>query len=100
MMEYTLAAASLLLVALGVTVVRGAARDPALWLGLFAFAVLTVAADSLLVRIGVFGYAMRFRSGLEIAAIPAEDIVYGCALYLLSVSAWSWRSGEREDGVG
>jgi lycopene cyclase domain-containing protein len=99
MIEYTLAAVAVLIVALGVTVARGAAPDPALWLGLIAFAALTVVADSLLVRIGVFGYATRFRSGIEIGAIPVEDLLYGCALYLIATAAWSWRSGDRDDDV-
>jgi lycopene cyclase domain-containing protein len=91
LMEYTLAAAMLLLVALVLTFARGAAGDGALWLGLLAFAVLTVFADSLLVRVGVFGYQARYRSGIDVLAIPVEDLLYGCALYLLAVAAWSWQ---------
>lgn len=90
-MEYTLAAALLLLLALGLTFARGAGRDRALWMGLAAFAVLTVLADSLLVRVGVFGYGARYRSGLQVLAIPVEDLLYGSALYLLAVAAWSWQ---------
>ena len=90
-MEYTYAAATLLLLALALTVARGAGRDRALWLGLLAFAVLTVLADSLLVRIGVFGYRAPYRSGIDLLAIPVEDLLYGCALYLVAVAAWSWR---------
>lgn len=93
-MEYTYAAGTLLLLALGLTVARGAGRDRAVWLGLVAFAVLTVLADSLLVWIGVFGYQARYRSGMDVLAIPIEDLLYGSALYLMAVAAWSWRSGE------
>jgi lycopene cyclase domain-containing protein len=93
-MEYTYAAGALLLVAGALTIARGAARDRALWLGLLTFAVLTVLADSLLVRMGVFGYRAPYRSGLDVLAIPVEDLMYGCGLYLLAVAAWSGRSRE------
>lgn len=93
-MEYTYAAGALLLLALALTVTRGAGRDGALWMGMLAFAFLTVLADSLLVRIGVFGYQARYRSGIDVLAIPVEDLLYGCALYLLAVAAWSWRGGD------
>lgn len=90
-MEYTYAAGALLLLAAALTIARGAGRDRALWLGLLAFAVLTVLADSLLVWIGVFGYRAPYRSGLDLLAIPVEDLLYGCGLYLLAVAAWTWR---------
>ncbi len=90
-MEYTYAAGALLALALALTTVRGAGRDRALWLGLLAFAVMTVLADSLLVRFGVFGYRAPYRSGIDVLAIPVEDLMYGCGLYLLAVAAWSWR---------
>jgi lycopene cyclase domain-containing protein len=93
-MEYTYAAGTLLLLALALTVARGAGRDRALWLGLLAFAVLTVLADSLLVRIGVFGYRARYRSGIDVLVIPVEDLLYGCALYLVAVASWSWGRGD------
>lgn len=93
-MEYTVAAVAALLLALGLTVARGGLRQPGLWLGLAVFAALTVAGDSILVRLGVFGYAARFRSGVDILAIPVEDLLYGCALYLIANAAWSWGRGD------
>lgn len=89
-MEYTYASAAVLFVALTITVLRGAARDVALWLGLLCFAALTVIADSILVKVGVFGYAAGSRSGIDILAIPVEDLLYGCALYLIANAVWSW----------
>lgn len=94
-MQYTYASLAILLLALAVTVLRGAARDLALWLGLLAFAALTVLADSLLIRVGVFRYASATRSGIQILAIPLEDLLYGCALYLTAIAVWSWNPGTR-----
>ncbi|HEX4212673.1 MAG TPA: lycopene cyclase domain-containing protein [Candidatus Dormibacteraeota bacterium] len=89
-MEYTLAAVAALIAALGITVAGGGPRHTGLWLGLAIFAALTVAGDSLLIRLGVFGYADRYRSGIDVVAIPVEDLLYGCALYLIANTVWSW----------
>lgn len=92
-MEYTYASAAVLLLALTLTVLRGAAGDVALWLGLLSFAALTVVADSVLIKAGVYGYAARTRSGIDVLAIPLEDLLYGCALYLIAIAVWSWHPG-------
>ncbi len=92
-MEYTFASAAVLFFALTITALRGAAGDLALWLGLLCFAALTVIADSVLVRVGVFVYAAGTRSGIDILAIPLEDLLYGCALYLIANAVWTWHPG-------
>lgn len=92
--EYTYAAVAVFVLAVMLTFARGGARDLSLWLGLLCFAVLTVLADSLLIRVGVFGYAAHFRSGLDVLLIPVEDLLYGCALYLTATAVWSWHRSE------
>lgn len=80
----------------GVAVVAARARvlrQRSTWVGAAAFAALTVAADNLLIRAGVYGYRDRFRCGLRVGHMPIEDLAYGIALYLLAVSAWSQADG-------
>jgi lycopene cyclase domain-containing protein len=89
-MEYTVAALILAAGALGLTAVRGGLADRALWVGLAVFAALTVIADSMLVRAGVFGFGDHV-SGLKIVAAPVEDLLYGGALYLVANAAYRWR---------
>ena len=90
MMEYSVAAVILAAAAVALTALRGGLGDRALWLGLAIFAVLTVVADSTLVRAGVFGFGDHV-SGIRIVAAPVEDLLYGSALYLVANAAYRWR---------
>lgn len=90
MKEYTLAAGGVLALALAVAGIRGLWRDQALWIGMLAFAAMTVIADMVLTAVGVFGYDAHYTLGLYFGHMPAEDLMYGIALYLVAVVAWSW----------
>jgi lycopene cyclase domain-containing protein len=92
MREYSVAAFVVLLGALGLAGARGLLGDRALWLGLLAFASLTVVADVVLTGVGIYHYDSRFDSGLTLGRMPIEDLAYGLALYLVAVTAWNWRS--------
>lgn len=94
MKEYTLASLAVLLGALGVASLRGVVRHRALWIGLVAFAALTIVADVVITQIGVYRYDGRFDSGVGIGRMPLEDLAYGLALYLIAVTAWTWESDD------
>ena len=94
MKEYTIAAGGVLLIALLVAWRRGLWTDWAVWLGMLAFAALTVVADVVLTAAGVFAYNPQFLSGVRIDRMPLEDLAYGIALYLVAVLAWSWEPGD------
>jgi lycopene cyclase domain-containing protein len=68
-------------------------RKRSTWAGAAAFAALTVAADNLVIRAGVYGYRDRFRWGPRVGRMPIEDLGYGIALYLVAVSVWSRSDG-------
>lgn len=76
--------------ALMVAGARGLLTQRALWVGLVAFALLTVIADVLLTAFGVYGYDGHFNAGLLIGRMPVEDLAYALALYLVAATAWSW----------
>ncbi len=92
MKEYTVASLAVLLAAGGVAWLRGLLRCRSLWLGMGAFAVLTIVADVVITQIGVYRYDGRFNSGLAIGRMPLEDLAYGIALYLTAVTVWSWEA--------
>ena len=89
-MEYTLAAAALLGAAVVIAGLDGRLADRSYWLGLAGFAILTVVSDSALVTAGIFTFGDRFISGVRIGAMPVEDLLYGCALFTLAVTAFAW----------
>jgi lycopene elongase/hydratase (flavuxanthin-forming) len=90
MPEYTFAASGVLAIAAIFAAFRGVLRRRAVWIGLAIFALLTVAVDVLLTRAGVYGHAFAFNAGILIDRMPIEDLMYGVALYLVAVVAWSW----------
>lgn len=90
-MEYTLAAGVALEVGLALALVTGATSRRSFWVGLVAFAALTVAADSALVGVGVFSFGERSLTGVRLGLAPVEDVLYGAALYSVAVSAYRWR---------
>lgn len=90
MREYSLAATIALVLALGLAAWRGVLRDRSLWVGMGVFAALTIGADVGLTWIGVFSYAPQFLSGIRIVRMPLEDLLYGLALYLTAITAYSW----------
>lgn len=95
MREYSAAAAVILGGATVAAARAGVLRRRASWIGLGAFAALTVAADNLLIAARVYGYSRRDRSGIEVGRMPLEDLAYGIALYLVALSAWN-----RADAAG
>ncbi len=90
MKEYTIASIAVLCLAAALAGWRGMHRRRATWLGLGAFAALTVGFDALLTEIGVFTYDPRFLLGIRLGRMPAEDLLYGLALYLTAVTVYSW----------
>ena len=90
-MEYTLASAMALALALLVAGWRGALARKGFWFGLAAFLALTVVSDSALVGAGVFTFGERFLSGVRVGRAPLEDLFYGGALYAFAVTIFSWR---------
>lgn len=92
MNEYTLAASAVLLAVAVLAGVRGAYGRPWVWIGMAVFAVLTVVADVVLTRIGVYRHRSSFNAGFVIDRMPIEDLLYGIALYLVAVVSWSWFS--------
>ncbi len=89
-MEYTLAAAAAALAAISVAGLQGLLARRAYWYGLAAFAALTIISDSVLVSNGVFTFGGRFISGIRIGPMPIEDLLYGAALYSLTVTVHEW----------
>ena len=89
MREYTLAALAVL--ALGLLAAGWARllRRPALWVGLAGFALLTVVFDVLMTAVGLYSYSSTARSGVGLAKMPVEDLLYGLGLYLVAVSAFT-----------
>ena len=96
MKEYTVAALATLPLGLVLVAVRGRWRDRALWLGLLAFAAMTVAADVVLTAVGIYDYDRRYNAGVYLDRMPLEDLAYGVALYLVAVAVWSGK--EMGDG--
>jgi lycopene cyclase domain-containing protein len=93
--EYTLVASAVLLAVAVLAGVRRAFSRPWVWIGMAVFAVLTIVADVILTRIGVYRHRPMFNAGILIDRMPIEDLLYGIALYLVAVVAWSWsRRGE------
>lgn len=90
MNEYTLAASAALLAIAVLAGVRGAYRRPWVWIGMAVFAVLTIVADVVLTRIGVYRHRSMFNAGILIDRMPIEDLLYGIALYLVAVLSWTW----------
>lgn len=90
MREYTVASVVVLMLALGISGIRGLWQDRALWLGLLIFGLMTVGADVGLTHAGVYSYDSRFNAGFLIGRMPLEDLAYGLALYLVAVTAWHW----------
>ena len=93
--EYTLVAAAVLMVSVLLAGIRRLYRYPYVWIGLALFAVLTVVADVLLSRVGVYAHRPQFNAGILIDRMPIEDLLYGIALYLVAVVSWSWPPGRR-----
>ena len=85
--------ASLAVLGLGLLLAwtRGLLRERALWLGLAGFAALTVVFDVVMTQAGLYSYAGWSRSGLGVARMPVEDLLYGLALYLVAVSTFGGR---------
>lgn len=88
MPEYTVASLAALAVAAGVAAVRGVLAERAVQLGLLVFAGATVVADLVLTGLPIVTYGERFRSGVALGPMPAEDLAYGLALYLVAAAAW------------
>ena len=90
MAEYTLVAVAVLAVAAMLAGLGRLYRQRSLWIGLAVFAVLTAVFDVLLTRVGVYAHRPQFNSGILFDRMPIEDLLYGIALYLMAVVAWSW----------
>ena len=90
MSEYTVAASAVLAVALVISALRGLYRRRTAWIGLAIFALLTIVADVVLTRIGVYTHRMSATAGILIDRMPMEDLFYGVALYLVAVLSWTW----------
>ena len=90
MREYTVASITVLCLSALVAGWRGMHRRRAAWIGLGAFAGLTVGFDALLTQIGVFTYSPHFLLGIRLGQMPAEDLLYGLALYVTAITAYSW----------
>ncbi len=86
--EYTVAAATVLLLASAVAWRRGVLAERAAWATLGIFAVLTVAADLVLTGVPIVTYARAQRSGVGFGPMPVEDLAYGLALCLVAMVAW------------
>jgi len=90
MTEYTVAA----LVALGVSVAAavgvGLHRRRAAWLAVAVFAACTIVFDLVLTGLPIVTYGAGFSSGIVIGPMPVEDLLYGVALCLTALSAWTW----------
>lgn len=82
--------ASVAVLCLAVAGWRGPLRRRETWLGSAAFAALALGFDALLTQISVFTYDPRFRLGIRLGRMPAEDLLYGLALYLSAVTVYSW----------
>ncbi|MDQ6898611.1 MAG: lycopene cyclase domain-containing protein [Candidatus Dormibacteraeota bacterium] len=94
MKEYTLASVAILVVAAVLAGLTGTWRRRAFWAGLGVFGLLTAVFDLLLTSAGLYHYGDSYRSGVGIARMPAEDLLYGLALYAVAVSAWCGRHAE------
>lgn len=88
--EYSVASLVILALALALSGIRGLWRDPAVWLGLVAFGVMTIVADLAITQVGIYSYNPRFNAGLLLGRMPLEDLAYGVALYLVAVTMWCW----------
>jgi lycopene elongase/hydratase (flavuxanthin-forming) len=88
--EYTVAASAVLLATAALAGLRGAYGRPRVWIGMAVFAVLTIVADDVLTRIGIYRHRSMFNAGILIDRMPIEDLLYGIALYLAAVVTWSW----------
>ena len=90
-MEYTFAALGAFALALLLAGFRGHLARRTFWLGLAGFLALTIASDSALISVGVFGFGERFLSGVRAGRAPIEDLLYGGALYAVAVTAFELR---------
>ena len=88
MPEYTLAGLVTVGAAVAAAWVTGVARIRATWIGFAIFLALTLMFDLVLTALPIVSYGDSLRSGVGIATIPIEDLLYGQALYLVAVSAW------------
>jgi lycopene cyclase domain-containing protein len=90
MPEYTLAAVAALGVASLAALAVGLHRRRSTWLTVLVFGACTVVFDLLLTGLPIVTYDDAYRSGVGIGPMPIEDLLYGLALCLTALSAWTW----------
>ena len=96
--EYTLAAAAgvALTVLLELLVLRtGLFRDPRYWVALAVIAAFQLLVNGVLTGREVVRYDEGAILGPRLAWAPVEDLLFGFALVLLTLSVWVWL-GRRE----
>lgn len=98
MMAVAAAAATALLLA------RARVSWPALCIGLVVVLVMTAVFDSLMIKVGLFGYSPETLLGLHVGAAPIEDFGYalvasvlGPLLFCRLSTPWRARSGGEPD---
>lgn len=98
MPEYSLASLAVLILGVVLATLAGVLREPAAWLGLVAFGVVTVAADLVLTGLPIVTYGRQHASGIAIGPMPVEDLLYGLGLYLVAIAAWGRRPARPRAG--
>jgi len=89
MPEYTAAAVAVFAGAALAAWWRGALDGRAGWLGLLVFGAATVVFDVVLTGLPIVTYGPGTTCGIAIGPMPIEDLLYGLALYLVAIAAWS-----------
>ena len=64
------------------------------WITLAVFAGFTVVFDVILTGLPIVTYADELRSGISIGPMPIEDLLYGLALALTAMAAFTAAAGE------
>lgn len=65
------------------------------WLTLAVFGAFTIVFDVILTGLPIVTYGDEFRSGLAIGPMPLEDLLYGLALALTALAAFTAALGRR-----
>jgi lycopene cyclase domain-containing protein len=89
MPEYTLASLVVLAFGLIVSGLAGVLRERAAWAGLVAFGLITIVADTVLTGLPIVTYGREHNAGLYLGPMPIEDLLYGWALCLTALVAWT-----------
>lgn len=93
MPEYTLLAVASAIAAATAAWLVGLHRRRAAWIALGVFALCTVVFDLVLTGLPIVTYDPGAISGIAIGPMPVEDLLYGVALCLSALVAWTVAGG-------